>query len=321
MLARVEEYSTGPRDHYGRFPGKKSLAHRANFLETPIVDRWIELVAKELKIAYPRIDVPAPQAKHQPSYDIDFAWRYLHKPLAAQCKSLVGDLLREGPATFLRGLHVLYGRASDPYDLYDRWRSENAILFFPVGDKSPMDKNHSSSNPAYRLLIRSWHDLGQGGLHPSFKSSEECSRLEQEVERYTLICGEPPIRSRQHFLRLQLPTTLRQLEAMGIREEWSMGYADLPGFRAGTAHPYPWYDLEQERCTELMIHPFHAMDATLRHYLDLTPEEAANRIKVLWEAIQPTGGLLTTLWHNNSVACVDHVWKGWSGLPHVDATT
>ena len=312
MLARVEEYTPGPRDRHGRFPGKASLAHRAQFLELPVVDVWIGTLARELKSQFPTLPIQTAKAHHRPTYDIDFAWRYLHKPAADQFKSLARDLLHEGPSQFLRGLQVVRGRAADPYDLYDRWSSDKAILFFPLGGRSAWDRNHSASVPAYQNLIRRWHDQGLAGIHPSYGSSEEGDRLEREVEQYARICGTPPTRSRQHYLQLRIPQTLRQLESLGIREEWSMGYADLPGFRAGTAHPYPWYDLEQERCTDLVIHPFHAMDATLRHYLAQTPEEAELLLGKLWNAIQKTGGELTTVWHNNSVACVDKVWAGWA---------
>lgn len=315
MLSRAEEYGPCPTDSHGRFPGRNSLAFQAGFLGKPIVDIWIALLARELKKYFPALHFDDPVSSHQPTYDIDFAWRYLHKPALAQLRTLARDLLIEGPRTFGRGLGVLHHLKPDPYDLYDRWEKDEAVLFFPLGDPSPWDRNHSAQEPAYRALLQRFHAIGRAGLHPSYHSAADPDRMALEVERYATICGAPPQRSRQHFLRMRLPDTYRQLESLGIREDWTMGYADLPGFRAGTAYPYPWYDREQERCTDLMIHPFQAMDATFRHYLKYTPTQTHRALTELRDAMLPSGGVFTTLWHNNSVACVDKVWKDWGALP------
>ena len=49
----------------------------------------------------------------------------------------------------------------------------------------------------------------------------------------------------------------------GIAEDYSMGYPDEPGFRAGIARPYYFYDVAEDHQTNLKIFPFQVMDATL----------------------------------------------------------
>ena len=51
--------------------------------------------------------------------------------------------------------------------------------------------------------------------------------------------------SRQHFIRFNLPQTFRHLLDGGIREDFSMGYGSINGFRASVASPFYWYDLEK----------------------------------------------------------------------------
>jgi hypothetical protein len=119
--------------------------------------------------------------------------------------------------------------------------------------------------------------------------------------------------SRQHYLMLSFPHTYQQLQKLGIREDYSMGYAANSGFRAGTFTPFRFYDLTTECETTLVIHPFAVMDVTLRHYLKLTPDDALERIKQLIDKVRKVDGTFTSLWHNESLS--EHgVWKGWRGI-------
>ena len=89
-----------------------------------------------------------------------------------------------------------------------------------------------------------------------------------------------------------------------------MGFADAVGFRAGTAVPFPWYDLSGEKATPLMVHPFQVMDVTLRNYLGLAPETALDHLRPIIEITRETGGVFCTLWHNSSFSLIDG-WKNW----------
>jgi hypothetical protein len=135
--------------------------------------------------------------------------------------------------------------------------------------------------------------------------------LQAEVEHYTRLTGQAPLRSRQHFLKLSFPATYRQLIQAGVQEDYTMGYADAPGFRAGLSVPYPWYDLEAEAEQPLLIYPFAVMDVTLQQYLQLPPGQAIEMLKSLIDTVRSTGGVFMPLWHNSSFAA-SHGWAGWA---------
>jgi hypothetical protein len=107
------------------------------------------------------------------------------------------------------------------------------------------------------------------GGNPSFLFSEREKNLITEIQRLETITGEKVKRSRQHFLKLTLPETYRRLIGAGIEEDFSMGYASHPGFRAGTCTPFFFYDLPREQPTTLKVVPFQMMDVMLRDYLQL----------------------------------------------------
>jgi hypothetical protein len=89
-----------------------------------------------------------------------------------------------------------------------------------------------------------------------------------------------------------------------------MGYATHIGFRAGTSLPFRFYDLGREEETGLLLHPFAVMDVTLRQYMRLRPDEAKVRIERLIDKVRITGGIFTSLWHNESLS-EESEWKGW----------
>ena len=90
-----------------------------------------------------------------------------------------------------------------------------------------------------------------------------------------------------------------------------MGFADQPGFRAGTARSFLWYDLERDASTALRVYPFQVMDTTLQGYMHMTPQAAVALIRLLESTIRAHGGALTTLAHANSLAAIDREWAGW----------
>ena len=116
--------------------------------------------------------------------------------------------------------------------------------------------------------------------------------------------------SRQHFLKIAMPATYRNLIENDITDDYTMGFAARPGFRAGICSTFKWYDLESEVVTNLNIHPFAIMDGTLRDYMKVDASEAMNHIRPLIDEVKNTNGTFISLWHNESLSDEGR-WKGW----------
>lgn len=319
MLGRWEEYYAEKWDIHKRFPASASLAYQKGFLDLPVVDQWIHLLRTKLSAIYPELVFPKPKSVNLRTIDVDFAWRYKYKSYPAAIKSIFRDFWVGQPGLGLHGIKVLAGMAIDPYDIYDRWAQKKYILFFPLGERSQYDKNFSRYNTTYRRLVKNWITKHTGGIHPSYASANDLEVLKDEVLAFQKITDTSPVRSRQHFLRLIIPDTYRNLIHCGIHEDWSMGYADSPGFRAGTAYPFHWYDIEKEEETALIIYPTVIMDVTLRNYLGLSIGQAKAKIQDLWTKMHPTGGYFISLGHNNSLSGYDPEWKNWDTLFDLEA--
>ncbi|MCO6479597.1 MAG: polysaccharide deacetylase family protein [Phaeodactylibacter sp.] len=319
LASRYEEYLPFQGDALGRFPAAGSLAFREGFLEQPLVNQWAIRLGRSLERHFPGLGIQYPEYRFLPTYDIDMAWAYRHRPLWLNLAGTVRDLATfRWPLAYERWACLLGGK-EDPFDTFSYLRrlhrslGLSVLYFFLLGDYNRYDKNISPNNPAFRKLAARVADIRNVGLHPSFRSNFKEGQLRKEARRLKKITGENVQRSRQHFLYLRFPETYRRLLAEGIREDYSMGYADAVGFRAGLATPFPWYDLEAEQMQALRIFPFAAMDVALRRYMALPPEAAFLRLQELCRQTMAVGGIFTTLWHNSSFA-ERYGWKDWKPM-------
>ena len=324
LVTRYEEYHDDPKhfDEHGRFIAHFSVAHREGFLDRPIVNLWIELIKDELSLLFPYLIFKKHAYAYLPTYDIDMAWRYKHKGLIRLMGGLARDIAQGKFDEVIHRVKTLQDKACDPDDTFDyifsltKRFNLNPIYFWLLSDyKKPFDINTHFETPALRTLIQTISKTNKVGIHPGYASNTNDEALKQEVQRLAdiLSVGTTPFRvtaSRQHFLKLKFPQTYRRLLTLGIKEDYTMGYADAIGFRAGIASPFYWYDLEREETTDLMVHPFQVMDVTLLRYLHFSPNEAINKTKQIIQWVKMTGGEFCTLWHNTSL-CETNEWHGW----------
>ena len=319
LLSRYEEYLPFEADQHGRFSAAQSLAKREGFLQMAVVQHWLNALLKVLQQKYPDF-APSPLPySFAPTYDVDMPWAFCYRPWWKQWGGSLKDLLLGKKQRWQDRRRALKTPENDPFYTFaqlDKWHEKYGLsprFFLLMGDAAQYDTNPSPDLPAQQALIQDLVTRYPLGIHPSYWSNVELERLTMEKQRLEKISQQNITHSRQHFLKLHLPETYLRLIAAGIQADYSMGYADDTGFRAGTAVPFPWYDLEREVCTDLMIHPFVAMDVTLQQYLGFSAEEAYSRLKDLHQEVKQVGGPFCLLWHNSSFYAEDG-WEGWEEL-------
>ncbi len=318
FVSRYEEYLPFEPDAHNRFHSSESLAFHLNLIEEPIVNQWANAFGTVLTDLFGKnINIKRPDYQYISTIDIDNAWAYAHKGIRRFLGGLWHDRRNMEARNFR--FQVLRENQPDPYDTYallDHFNREagiRPIWFFLLGDQGPFDKNISHGNRHFQELIRKIAAENPTGIHPSYGSTSSTSMIQKEIQRLARITGEPVTRSRQHFLRIHLPDTYRTLSHMGIAGDYSMGYADRPGFRAGISVPFRFFDLEENKSTDLTVYPFQVMDTGLRQYLGLNPDQALEKILSLAGKVRKTGGTFITLWHNESLS----EWKEWTGWSEV----
>ena len=98
--------------------------------------------------------------------------------------------------------------------------------------------NYALNTASFQKLVGHLDQRRSLGIHPSYRSHQNYDLLQAEYKRFSGLLGHETHISRQHFLLLSLPDTYRKLISLGIREDYSMGYASSVGFRAGTSRPF-----------------------------------------------------------------------------------
>jgi hypothetical protein len=315
MLSRAEEYHPWSADNHGRFKARDSVAFKHGFSELPIVDNWFDLLKKELRHRFPDIKFREHKFELLPTFDIDSAFAFKHKGFFRTAGALVKDLLAVNFSRMAYRIRTLAGQ-TDPYDVYnllEHFLDKQGLerkYFFLLSDFGRFDKNVPHKSNALRKLIMKLAEKSDIGIHPGYFSKDNPIQLGEEISRLKEILKKPITISRQHYLRMNLPETYENLIEAGIRDDYTMGWAETIGFRAGTSRPFPFFNLLKNEERPLTIHPFAVMDATLNFYLKLTPDEALNRLNVIKETLKPIGGRMLLLWHNESLS--EHgEWVGY----------
>lgn len=318
LITRYEEYCEFTADEHGRFPARESLAFKSGFLKKPVIDLWARELARELVKVFPTLVFRRDDYKAIVTFDTDQPFAYLGIGLLRNVGGMLRDITGKNRAVTMR-YKVVSHDEKDPFEVFDYILSQingaeaESVFFFPTGDDSKYDKNPSWRSDDYVKLIQKIKKVSRFGIHPSYYASENRRHLVSEVERLLKITGEKISLSRFHFIRMKMPDSYRFLMEAGIKEDYSMGFPDEPGFRAGISRPFNFYDLVHEKVTDLIIHPFQVMDVTLYNYLKLNYTEAEVLIRQLIDETRRAGGTFISLWHNTSLLETDE-WRGWRGL-------
>ena len=332
LLTRYEEYLPHEKDEYGRYAHENSVAYKEGFLNIPLVNIWLEDFKKTLKKKFSMFNPDSYRDQYSPkesfrttfnflpTYDIDEAFAFKNKNLVKTIGGVAKAIFKGQWSMVNERMKVLRNRKADPYDAYewmDKLHEQNnlkPIYFFHVADKKgKYDKNIGPSNPAMQQLIKQHAGKYRIGVHPSWASGDEKNLLGEEIKTLEAAVGKKITTSRQHYIRFTLPHTFRRLITAGITDDYSMGYGSINGFRASVASPFNWYDLKNEKQTDLLLHPFCYMEANSFFEQKYLPQRAYEEMMHYYNAVKAVNGTLITIWHNSFLGNY-RSFAGWKDI-------
>jgi hypothetical protein len=315
-VSRYEEYLPHIRDNHNRYLASGSDAYQQGYLHKPLVNIWSLRLKDILHKWFTDLKFSTPVYRFIPTIDIDAAYAYKNKGFTRALGGIYKSFQSKNYHEIQHRIKVLLRLEHDPFDTFElqmqlqKKYNYRAIYFILLADYGPNDKNIPHNNRYFRSLIRYLSDYAEIGIHPSYASSFQPSLMVMETARLSKILKRDVEYSRQHFLKLALPETYRNLINNDITHDYTMGYAEVPGFRASICTPFLFFDLDQDSKTNLTIHPFAIMDGTLHDYMKLTPQKATKTISELIDEVKKVGGTFIPLWHNTSFN-EDGDWNGW----------
>ena len=302
LLSRYEEYLPHKKDEHGRYLPSNSILSKKEFNFTPIIETWLIYFKERLLKINPALLFKEYKFEYQPTLDIDNAFKYSGR-----------NWFKHPPNFFKQqGIRVLFNKEKDPYDTLDFITDEanglllKPIFFFLLSDKTEKDSTVSPRSAHLKLIIQNLSTENKTiGIHPSYSSFEEKS-IQKERALLEELSGSAITISRQHFLKIHFPHYFRGLIDAGIRIDYSLGYPDIPGFRAGFSREFPFFDLEKNETTSLILQPFSWMDATFEYYQTTNYIENQQKIILLITQLKKIKAKLVTIFHNDLIAKGDY---------------
>ena len=317
LLSRYEEFHSERHDEHGRFPYGRSLAEKYDMVEIPLVDEYAMLLRDWLCLYLPYIFEAVPRTPRiVPTHDIDILYRFTGRFQA--WKSILGrDLLINRSLSMvwesiksyrnwkIRPSLDPYVEAIDEFLAQEEKRKLSSIFFFKATEKGHPDATYDVQDPILHEVIRviMAPDYHQIGLHGSYPSANDLQCLQKEKQNLSKLCDEEVRISRQHYLRTFFaddPNSLDLWRNAGITDDYTLGFAERCGFRCGTCHPYPLYDVRHDKVTDIIEHPLIVMDGTLFDYMKLSVEDARSLTQRLKQCCLDVEGDFVILWHNHA---------------------
>ena len=232
-------------------------------------------------------------------------------------KSFLGvgiDLTRTG----------IHSGQKDPLHCYERWLEAekecgaHSTFFFWPGLSAVTKRHHTDC--AYELydpvmfdnqkctvaeMIREIDHRGwEIGLHPSWYSFDDADELKRQKGALENVLGREIVSIRQHYLHYDIRITPRIHADAGFKYDSTLGFNDNVGFRFGTCYPWRLYDLKAEEELPIIETPLIIQDGAMVNPakgMRLDKDTAFEYIKQIAGAVEKVGGVLTLLWHSNSI--------------------
>jgi len=304
LLSRYEEWlCSDVFDEHSRFEGKKSLQYRANFLHRPLVDEYAVLLRKWLKLIGFKVNEAKEEIKKiYLTHDIDFLEYHRH------LRGFVGGMLR-GNNVF----KSLQSIKNDPAYTFDFLveqdnKVENAKKIYFV---KAAKKTKKFDYPQYNLNGNDFQNLAKFlqkndckiGLHSSYNAFSNPQDIEKEQNKISKAISEKVTSHRTHYLRILPPNQSEFYTKAGIVDDFTLGFADVAGFRLGTCRPVHWINPQMLEIENITLHPLTIMECSLsnENYMNLNFETAFEVCKNLINQVKKHNGELVLLWHSTSV--------------------
>ena len=318
LLSRYEEYMPHVKDAYGRFLATESMAYKHDFLHQPVVDIWAYKFKAALKKYYPDFSFPEDRVyKIKPIIDCPSVYQYKLKGVFRTLGGAIKDLFSlEFKEVYIRFMVVL-GLKKDPHNTFNylinkqKQTGSQFVFFFLIGAFSTYDKGISINKKKFISLIKQVADYCKVGLKTSYFSIDDINILKKEKLKMESVINRNLLASRQSYSKLNLPESYRNLIDLEIYEDYTMGYVNHIGFRAGSCTPFLFYDLDYEIQTPLKIYSFHLMDYTLLKTKSLLDKKAV--LNNIINSVKQVNGQFVPVFHNYTFSNTKK-WTGFKAL-------
>ncbi|HON18879.1 MAG TPA: polysaccharide deacetylase family protein [Salinivirgaceae bacterium] len=315
LLSGYEELVINEVNMFGNFPFEKSFLSQDLLIRQPIVDDYVLILAYYLQKLLGVKEMKKNEFRFSPTHDIDRAFKFHELTLFEHIKGSLGDIVKRKSIKQLlvrNQSYWLQGK-NDPYNTYywlmeqSELRSLKSIFYFKNCNR--FGEKDSAYNIRTKALSRQIKDIDKRGhclgFHPSYETYLNKKLMRSEADDFrqhlrSIGVGQEIKKVRQHYLRYRNPETSELHVEVGFTDDSTLGFSNKAGFRRGTCHPFPVFNIILRRETGIVEHPLILMDVTL--FLEAkSPEDRYNLAKQLITTCKHHKGEFVLLWHNEAL--------------------
>lgn len=262
LLSRYEEYLPHVKDDFGRFPALESLAYKEGFLDSPVIDIWIQNFSDLLTNRFPDVIISKRKFQSISVISVSHVFNFKNKGFLRSLTGTLVDLVNLKFSRVSDRIKVLLRLKKDPYDVFDdlillvKKHKVKLNFMFQLSDFNAYDRNINYNRLNYREIIKYVADYSRVGLRLGYFAISDIEVLKIEKKRFENIIHGPLQNVINTKYNLMLPEHYGFLNELEIPNDYSMGYPETIGFRAGTSLPFLFYDINLEITTPLKVHPY-----------------------------------------------------------------
>ena len=303
LLSRYEECMPYLKTDKGHFDPSQSISSEFDFLELPIVDLWVSKFQKKLSSTFNEIDKKNSGKPSKKIFlEVPLAFRYSNRSFLENLEDFFSSIWKLNFKQLITQILVLIRLKNDPYDTFDLWKewfkksSIKPQVFFLFSHSSSYQITTSIFNLRFRKIIKRTGDFFSLGLLASVKAQIDSKKqMIREKNDFQKLTNRTIFDVRLNNGIVDLRKDYEMLSENEFRNDYSMGYLDQAGFRAGTATPFYFYDVSREFQISLKLIPIFATENSLKKSNNSFPFE---KLRTVYENLPLKSSILSLVLTN-----------------------
>lgn len=298
MISRYEEY-LHQRNTVEEFKPSKSYQHKWRVLDRPIIDEWALIIKSIIKKKHPIFKFEEKKFQHQSTIHFSML-THLPEGFLNRTKFIFSAVFKKENNYLSSKFDRLTGVGINNEQVLEEVNKivaskKNKVLYFVDFPDVPMNFIKTDS------ISKNLNDQSVGLLNSCANYKQNITEIKDGLVKLKKIRPNLITLTSQQLEVLKFPICYLNILNSGIMSDYSMGYSNVLGFRAGTCTPFSWYDLQLEKVTPLMVNSYCLTDHILQF---LTREEAVKTIHSYIDAVKMVNGTFYSSWNLKSLS--DH---------------
>ncbi|NTE05044.1 hypothetical protein G6M26_50635 [Agrobacterium tumefaciens] len=296
IVSRYEEYLHQMRTNED-FSANKSYQFKWKILERPIIDEWALILRNIIHTRYPQFKFNEKHFTQQPAINFNIS-ASVPIGLLKKAKFLI-NILSSKENNFLStkfdrltGLDVQIEKALPEIASHLAKKYINPVYFVAFPN---IPEDYIGIDGISKIL----HEESVGLLRPCSSNQQKINNIKAGFSKLKKVLPEQINLYSQQLELLKFPICYLNLLNSSVISDYSMGYAETPGFRAGTCTPFSWYDLQLEKVTPLNVKSYCLADSAFKQ---LNPDETKAVIERLVDSLKYVNGMLISSWQLRSLS-------------------